>query len=155
MLQGCAGRPTAGPGRATAPAATGPARVEQLLDEQYRAWKGVPYRSGGTTRRGVDCSGFVYVTYRDLLGIDVPRTTKELAKAGKGVSRRKLSAGDLVFFKTGFFTRHVGIYTGRGTFLHASSSQGVTISSLDSSYWKRRYWKGRRLLSSRRTVGRL
>jgi cell wall-associated NlpC family hydrolase len=127
--------------------------VEQLLDEQYRAWKGVPYRHGGTTRQGVDCSGLVYVTYRDLLGIDVPRTTKELAKAGKGVSRRKLSAGDLVFFKTGFFKRHVGIYTSRGAFLHASSSQGVTKSSLDSTYWKRRYWKARRLFSSHRTVG--
>jgi cell wall-associated NlpC family hydrolase len=145
MLQGCAGLPTAGPGRKTAPNAGSPAQVRQLLDEQYRSWKGVPYRRGGTTRRGVDCSGLVYITYRDLLKIDVPRTTKELAKTGKGVSRQRLSAGDLVFFKTGLFTRHVGIYTGGGAFLHSSSSSGVTLSSLDSSYWKRRYWKGRRL----------
>ena len=153
MFQGCAGLPSAGPGRATPPLAGSPAQVKQLLDEQYRAWKGVPYRYGGTTRRGVDCSGLVYVTYRDLLGIAVPRTTKELAKSGEGVSRRRLSAGDLVFFKTGFFARHVGIYTGRGAFLHSSSTRGVTVSSLDSSYWKRRYWKARRLFTTGRTVG--
>jgi cell wall-associated NlpC family hydrolase len=146
VLQGCASLPSGG-GRSTTGITAGSTRVEQLLDEQYRAWRDVPYRRGGTTRAGVDCSGLVHVTYRDLLGIDVPRTTKALAETGRGVSRRRLTAGDLVFFKTGIFRRHVGIYAGRGTFLHASSSEGVTRSSLDSTYWKKRYWKARRLLS--------
>jgi cell wall-associated NlpC family hydrolase len=64
---------------------------------------------------------------------------------GQAINKGQLRAGDLVFFKTGLFTRHVGMYIDSGEFLHASTSNGVTISSLDDSYWRRTYWKAQRI----------
>jgi cell wall-associated NlpC family hydrolase len=120
--------------------------TEQKLYSQFQKWKGTPYRSGGLSRSGVDCSGLVQLTYRDLFGMSLPRTVREQVKTGKRVRQRDLRAGDLVFFKTGIFQRHVGIYLDSRTFMHASAGSGVTISSLDSRHWSRRFWKARRLL---------
>lgn len=120
--------------------------TEQKLYSQFQKWKGTPYRNGGLSHSGVDCSGLVQLTYRDLFGMSLPRTVREQVKTGKGVSQRNLRPGDLVFFKTGIFQRHVGIYLDSRTFMHASSGSGVTISSLDSRHWSRRFWKARRLL---------
>lgn len=121
------------------------ARVKARLKAQYAEWKGTRYKMGGMSKRGVDCSGFVHLTYRDRLGLTIPRSTKLLGKTGQSVKRKDLRIGDLVFFKTGFAVRHVGIYMGNNRFLHASSSQGVTITNLDHVYWKKRYWKARRV----------
>lgn len=121
------------------------ARVKAKLTAQYAEWKGTRYKMGGTSRRGVDCSGFVHLTYRDQLGITIPRSTKLLAKTGKPVTRKNLRIGDLVLFKTGLTVRHVGIYMGDNTFLHASTNEGVTLTSLNQPYWKKRYWKARRV----------
>ena len=115
------------------------------LHDQARQWRGVPYRYGGLSENGVDCSGFVYLTFQSRLGIELPRTTDELARQGERVDRDELRPGDLVFFKTGFRTRHVGIYMGGGRFLHASTSRGVMTSSLNNVYWRKHYWKARRL----------
>jgi len=65
---------------------------------------------------------------------------------GKSISRKELKAGDLVFFKTGWLTKHVGIYIAGDKFLHASTSKGVTISYLTNAYWQSKYWKARRIL---------
>ncbi|MFP1678013.1 NlpC/P60 family protein [Alloalcanivorax sp. C16-2] len=119
--------------------------VLPLLREQADAWRGVPYRLGGTDRRGVDCSAFVQITFQSRLGVEVPRTTEQLAREGRRVPRDDLAPGDLVFFKTGFRQRHVGIYMGGDRFLHASTSRGVMTSSLNNVYWRRHYWKARRL----------
>jgi len=119
--------------------------VRKKLYAQYGRWKGAKYRIGGLSRDGIDCSGFVQVTFRTQLGIVLPRSTELQAELGKGVGRSELRPGDLVFFKTGWFERHVGMYLGRGAFLHASTSKGVTVSSLDEDYWKSAYWKSRRL----------
>ncbi len=119
--------------------------VLPLLREQADDWRGVPYRLGGTDRRGVDCSAFVQITFQSQLGVDVPRTTAELAREGRRVPRGDLAPGDLVFFKTGFRQRHVGIYMGADRFLHASTSRGVMTSSLNNVYWRRHFWKARRL----------
>lgn len=119
--------------------------VLPLLREQADDWQGVPYRWGGTDRRGVDCSAFVQITFESRLGVQVPRTTEELAREGRRVPRGDLEPGDLVFFKTGYRRRHVGIYMGGDRFLHASSSRGVMTSSLNNAYWRRHYWKARRL----------
>lgn len=116
------------------------AQVKQNLLAQYRSWEGTPYQLGGTTRRGIDCSGFVQRTYAEKLGYSLPRTTSEQLKAGKYVDIKNLQPGDIVFFKTGLKTRHNGIYLGNNQFMHASSSQGVTISSLKNSYWYKTYW---------------
>lgn len=122
-----------------------PLRVS--LEAQHEDWKGVPYRYGGLSPRGVDCSGFVYLTFLSRLGMQVPRTTTELLKSGEKVRRDEIRVGDLVFFRTGPGNRHVGIYMGNGDFLHASSSQGVMTSSLSNPYWRQRYWQARRLVS--------
>ena len=87
----------------------------------------------------------VTATFVNELGVDLPRTTEELAREGERVDRSELQAGDLVFFKTGFRQRHVGIYMGGKRFLHASTSRGVMTSSLNNVYWKERYWKARRI----------
>ncbi len=111
----------------------------------HQEWRGIPYRLGGMSKRGVDCSGFVYLAYKELLGQTIPRTTSEQLNSGAKVPKDRLKAGDLVFFKTGWTTRHVGIYLSDSKFLHASTSQGVMISTLENSYWKRKYWLSRRL----------
>lgn len=119
--------------------------VEQALLDHYRAWRHVPYRYGGLSKRGIDCSGFVHVTYRDLFGIRLPRSTTVLAESGRATSRDNLETGDLVFFRTGRRTRHVGIYISGGRFMHASKSSGVMLSSLDNPYWAEHYWKSVRV----------
>lgn len=117
----------------------------QLLLAHYREWKGVGYRFGGMDKSGVDCSGFVYLTYRRF-GKVVPRTVEEMAYSGREVDEARLVPGDLVLFKTGWFEHHAGIYMGKRTFLHVSSSRGVIISSMDDYYWKDRLWRSRRIL---------
>jgi len=113
---------------------------------EYRQWKGTPYKYGGVTKNGIDCSGFVLQTYKKLFNIHLPRSTKYQVKEGKRVYLNQLRAGDLVFFKTGWNVRHVGIYLEKGKFAHASSSKGVVISTMYSGYWKKNYWQARRLL---------
>jgi len=119
--------------------------VKSELYEQYHAWENVGYRHGGMSRNGVDCSGFVHITFRDRFAVTLPRRTSQIAREGTQIMQRDLMPGDLVFFKTGMFTKHVGIYLERGRFLHASTSAGVTISSLESNYWKRNFWQARRI----------
>lgn len=127
--------------------ARGVSMIEERLRAAERRWHGTPYRWGGTSTEGVDCSGYVKVTYRDEFDLDLPRTTADQVQAGRPVSRDSLQAGDLVFFLTyGKKTRHVGIYLGEGEFAHASTSYGVTISRLTNPYWNQAYWKARRLL---------
>jgi len=121
--------------------------IQERLQKQYLAWKGVPYREGGYNKRGVDCSGFVQITFKRALGLNVPRTTQRLMEIAKPISRQQLSIGDLVFFKTGFSKHHVGIYIGKDQFIHASTSQGVTKSNLKSIYWSKHYWKSARILN--------
>lgn len=117
------------------------------LYAQYDNWQGTPYRLGGLDKKGIDCSGFVYITFKQRFGFTFPRTTKEQVKQGNGVARSKLKPGDLVFFKTGWRVRHVGIYISNGQFLHASKSKGVVISSLDNVYWQEKYWQARRIFN--------
>ncbi|MFV8782011.1 NlpC/P60 family protein [Microbulbifer sp. SA54] len=119
--------------------------VRASLYRQHREWQGTRYQLGGMSKRGIDCSALVYLTYRDHLGIKLPRTTEYQALAGEAVKRGQLRAGDLVFFKTGRRDRHVGIYIEDGKFFHASTSKGVTISKMTDYYWKNRFWRARRL----------
>lgn len=119
-----------------------------MFDGVYHSWKGTPYRLGGTTKKGIDCSAFVQVGYSSVYQMMLPRTTLQLVKKGRKVSRSSAKEGDLVFFRTGRNTRHVGIYLGNSEFMHASQSKGVMISRLDNPYWKRHFWQIRRMPKS-------
>ena len=121
------------------------AQVKKHLLKQFSEWKGTKYKFGGLSKKGVDCSGFVYLTFQQQLGINIPRTTALQSNTGKNVSKKHLKTGDLVFFKTSTKVRHVGIYVGNGNFLHASTSKGVIISSLSNTYWASKYWKSKRI----------
>lgn len=151
LLTGCSSRTVTTPSKPVPIAHSGTInlnnlpKVKQRLYSQYREWKGVDYRIGGLDKSGIDCSGFAYVTYRSKLGMELPRTTELQADTGTFVEKSALQTGDLVFFKTGMFVRHVGIYLENRRFLHASTSKGVVISSLDNVYWKAKYWKAKRV----------
>lgn len=119
--------------------------VKATLLKQYEEWYKTPYKMGGLSKRGIDCSGFAYITFRSKLGYTIPRTTESQAQTGREVARNTLQVGDLVFFKTSLFYNHVGIYLGDSRFLHASSSKGVMISNLNEQYWKECYWTARRI----------
>ena len=106
---------------------------------------GTPYVFGGTSSRGIDCSAFVMRVF-SLNGIKLPRTADVQYKMGSHVAHGQEMAGDLVFFQTYCAgASHVGIYLGDGEFIHASSSKGVTVSSLSDPYFKRRYLGAKRI----------
>jgi cell wall-associated NlpC family hydrolase len=132
---------------ASATTVNDPAGVEQRLRAEVRQWEGTPHRMGGSTLRGIDCSGFVQRLYRDIFDRRIPRSTALQVKSGRPVGHRRLRTGDLVFFKVPHKGRHVGIYLGHAQFAHASTSRGVTISNLEDPYWHRLYWTARRYLS--------
>ncbi len=119
--------------------------VKHRLYTQYNKWQGVRHKLGGMNRKGIDCSGFVQVTFKKKLGIDLPRTTQAQSTLGKEIRKSDLKAGDLVFFRTGSTSRHVGIYLEKNKFLHVSERRGVIISKLDNVYWKSNYWKSIRV----------
>ena len=119
--------------------------IKIKLYAQYNKWRGVRYSRGGLSQRGIDCSGFVHLTFKSKLGIHLPRTTHLQSRLGKEVRMADLKAGDLVFFRTGSSSKHVGIYLEKNRFLHVSESQGVIISKLDNSYWSSNYWKSIRI----------
>ena len=156
VTSGCAGSQSATTPGTTQPAGTTSSemttsayeagQVERDLRSQAETWDGVPHEWGGTTRRGVDCSGLTSRLYEDTFGLQLPRTTKRQARVGERVSADALQPGDLVFFRPERKKRHVGVYLSDGEFVHASSSSGVMVSSLDERYWQRTWWQARRLL---------
>lgn len=123
-----------------------PTIIRQALLEQHQRWAGTPYRIGGTSEQGIDCSALVRNVFLDTFNLELPRTTGDQVHEGRPIDRQELQAGDLVFFRPPGQYNHVGIYVGDGRFLHASSSKGVMISRLDNSYWLRYYWQARRAL---------
>lgn len=120
--------------------------IERRLLRAYSHWQGTGHKMGGSTRKGIDCSGFVQRVYRDVFQIDLPRTTAKQVKRGKSVFAGELQPGDLVFFKPPGYPRHVGIYLSRSEFLHVSKTSGVTMSTIDAHYWGKYYWTARRIL---------
>jgi cell wall-associated NlpC family hydrolase len=110
-------------------------------------YMGVPYLYGGTSAQGLDCSGYTLLVYKNSMGKLLPRSAAEQAKEGRNVKFEDLKFGDLVFFNTtGQQYSHVGIYLGDDLFAHASVTLGVTISSLQSSYYEKRYEGARRII---------
>ncbi|MGF6191074.1 NlpC/P60 family protein [Serratia sp. 2723] len=114
----------------------------------YDRWEGVRYKFGGNSRKGIDCSAYMQRVFQDEFAVSLPRSTSEQIKLGSRVAKSELNTGDLVFFKTSPRQRHVGVYIGEGEFIHASTSMGVTVSSLDNQYWNARYELARRINGS-------
>ena len=120
--------------------------LRSALLHHYDRWEGAPYRYGGNSRYGVDCSGFVHAMFKEALDIEVPRSTERLSQAGTRVSRRHLTAGDIIIFRISGKSLHAGIYVGNGQFIHAAKSRGVMISSLSNPYWTDTYEKSVRII---------
>jgi cell wall-associated NlpC family hydrolase len=129
-----------------------PQLADSLLD-LGRSLIGTRYRYGGTSvQSGFDCSGFVGYLFREEVGLELPRSTRELIKLdAPKVARADLEPGDLILFNNRGRGRvsHAGIYLGDDQFIHSSSSRsgGVRIDSLDDSYWKRSYMEAKRVLA--------
>ncbi len=124
-------------------------KINKII-QTARSYTGTPYRWGGTTRAGMDCSGLLCNSFR-AVGYELPRTSKAQSEVGKKVKPKDLKPGDLVFFATGKKKRkitHVGLVTyskgGKVKFIHSSSSLGVVESSLESNYYKKRFRLARR-----------
>jgi len=119
--------------------------ARRIINESMN-YLGVPYVFGGTSPYGFDCSGYVQYVFAQA-GISLPRTADVQYECGYAVSTSELIPGDLVFFSTyDYGASHVGIYLGDGNFINASSSQGVSVASLYSSYWGSCYIGARRVL---------
>jgi len=119
--------------------------VKTALYAQYDEWKGTRYQLRGLSKDGIDCSGFVHLTFKSKLGRVLPRSSDMQVELGFDIDKDELRAGDLVFFKTGKTLKHVGVYLEDGRFIHVSTKLGVVISHLNESYWKSAYWKAKRL----------
>jgi lipoprotein Spr len=113
-------------------------------------WWGTPYRMGGVTKQGIDCSGFVYQLFSAVYGLALPRSSRDQEHIAKHIGKNDMQEGDLVFFNTRNSRRykgvsHVGVYLHNNKFVHASTSSGVIISDLKESYWQKHYVGSRRI----------
>lgn len=124
--------------------------IDQVV-QTAKSFQGTPYRFGGMSRTGIDCSALVYLSFRSV-GLNLPRVSEDQSRMGNRVSKRKLRKGDVVFFATGKRRRkvtHAGIITekkrGITYFIHASTSLGVTEDNIQSRYWSKRWVRTRRM----------
>lgn len=116
-----------------------------------KSFEGTKYKYGGTTKKGMDCSGLVYTAFQ-IEDIELPRSSKTMATKGTGVKLKKVAIGDLLFFKTNKrknVISHVGLVVStRGTikFIHSSTSKGVVVSSMEEEYWDKAFTLAKRML---------
>ncbi|WP_372998836.1 C40 family peptidase [Marinobacter sp.] len=116
----------------------------QKLWQVFERYRGTPYEYGGSSSEGFDCSGFILTAYQEGLGKQLPRTTSQMLANGDIVHPGEIKPGDVVFFRIGGKEQHAGIYMGGDRFIHASTSTGVTLSSISGYYWKGRLSQARR-----------
>lgn len=113
----------------------GDSRIYEFLEE----WYGTPYRYGGNTKSGIDCSAFTCYMLSTLFSVALPRTSREQFSISMKIDKDQMTIGDLVFFKNRSSISHVGVYLGNNKFAHAATSGGVMISDLDEQYFAKRY----------------
>jgi cell wall-associated NlpC family hydrolase len=128
-----------------------PAAQQQAIVRTAQRYLGTPYQYGGTSQKGIDCSGLSCQVYREAVGITLPRTADAQAEVGKAIPRSQAGPGDLVFFREPKASKvtHVGILISdgeEGRFIHASTSKGVREDNLNDPYWKSRLVAIRRVL---------
>lgn len=126
-------------------------KTERII-KQAQAFSGTRYKFGGTTRKGMDCSGLIYVAFQKE-NIVLPRVSRDMAQRGKPIKNKDIDKGDLLFFRTsksGKRINHVGLVTKVDGddiyFIHATTSKGVLTSNLNERYWNRAYVMARRVL---------
>ncbi|RFN59691.1 C40 family peptidase [Marixanthomonas ophiurae] len=128
-----------------------PKKVNKIIS-YAKTFEGTRYKFGGTTKRGMDCSGLVYTSFKKEQ-IALPRVSRDMAKQGKRISLRNAEEGDLLFFQTNKSRRvinHVGLVVesrrGIVKFIHSTTSRGVIVSSLDENYWNNAFVEVRRII---------
>jgi cell wall-associated NlpC family hydrolase len=131
---------------------TAPTKEAESIVKYAKTFDGTRYKYGGTTKRGMDCSGLIHISFKEH-NINLPRTTAALQSTGNWIDLKEVNTGDLIFFATNKNSRkvnHVGIVTGvrpgHVEFIHASSSKGVMVSSLAERYWYFAFVQARRVL---------
>ena len=127
-------------------------RLRYNIINNARRFEGTPYKYGGTTSKGMDCSGLVYTAFLEE-NISIPRVSRSIAEEGKRIKTDDVTPGDLLFFITGRRSKqinHVGLVVdvlpGQILFIHASTSQGVIVSSLNEGYWNNAFKEARRIM---------
>lgn len=137
-LAGCSSTPTRSPGSAT---------LAAKAADQAWSMRGKPYRYGGNTPRGFDCSGLVQYSYARV-GVSLPHSTEGLRRQSTPIESRAVQRGDLLFFnQEGKRSSHVGIYLGDNRFVHApSTGKNVNVGNFSDPYWRRHFAGARRLL---------
>lgn len=148
LVTGCASTGTVPGGQRTEPFADKDVPITsdkaRKLWQVFERYEGSPYRYGGTSPSGFDCSGFILTAFHEGLGQTLPRTTSQMLEYGDVVHPEQIRAGDLVFFRIDGKEQHAGIYMGSAQFIHASTSAGVTLSGLNDYYWRGRLTQARR-----------
>lgn len=116
------------------------------LKKEIEQWLGVPYKYGGTSKQGVDCSGFCGNVFKNVYNLTLGRSAQDIYDQSKPINRNTIKEGDLVFFKINSSrVSHVGIYLSQNKFVHASTSRGVIISNLEEAYWTKYYYAAGRV----------
>lgn len=114
--------------------------------KEVDSWLGVPYVYGGKSKEGTDCSGMIQTMFRQKYGLLLERSANDMQKDVDFIDIDRAAFGDILFFKINFKTvGHVALYLGQKRFIHATTSRGVIISSLDEDYYKKRFYKAGRL----------
>ncbi|MCF8331686.1 MAG: C40 family peptidase [Bacteroidales bacterium] len=110
------------------------------LIREVDSWLGVPYRYGGCSKKGTDCSCMIGNIYRKVYNIDLPRRSSDIADVAVSIDRKQLQEGDLIFFRiSDKKVSHVGLHISKGYFIHASTSAGVIINHISEPYYNENF----------------
>ena len=117
-----------------------PERINSNYIQAISSWVGAPYKYGGSTVNGTDCSGFVYSIYSTVFSIKLERSSSAMHAKAKRIAKSKLQEGDLLFFRIeGQKVNHVGMHITADYFIHASTKKGVVVSSMEEPYYKKHF----------------
>ena len=125
--------------------------LEDALLKAFDDWKGTRYSFGGDSANGIDCSALTRRIYRSVFSFELPRISTDQIKEGTIVNRNNLKPGDILYFRPENRVNHTAVYIGNSLFINASSSKGVILSSLDSTYWGKYFIYGVRVEKARIT----